>query len=218
MPRAAGQVDERKSVAILDAAAELLAERGLSASMEEIARRAGVSKQTLYNRYGSRTALARALAARRSEALSAPLQSHETDPQAVLETFALSLLEEPERKCAVLRMLIQSVGDMPELAREVFAAGPRATIDRLARWLEEEDAAGRLSIPDARDAAEMFVGMVAGHWQLRELMAAAPPASPAERRRRAAAAAAAFVKAFAPTRRRSRPRVVAPIEPLVTAG
>ncbi len=46
MARALGQIDTRKDEAILDAASRLFANRGLSVSMEEIARSAGVSKQT----------------------------------------------------------------------------------------------------------------------------------------------------------------------------
>ena len=47
MPRLAGQIDVAKNEAILDAAVEVLAERGLSAPIEAIARRASVSKQTI---------------------------------------------------------------------------------------------------------------------------------------------------------------------------
>ena len=61
MPRAAGQIDAAKTEAILDAAYEVLAERGLSAPMGEIARRAGVSKQTVYNRYSCKGEIVRAL-------------------------------------------------------------------------------------------------------------------------------------------------------------
>ena len=42
MPRIVGQIDISKNEAILDAALAVLAERGVSVSMEEIARRAGV--------------------------------------------------------------------------------------------------------------------------------------------------------------------------------
>ena len=76
MARALGQVDERKGEAILDAARDVFAEKGPAATMEEIARRAGVSKQTLYNRFGSKLEIGRALAARRSEAVTAPHVTH----------------------------------------------------------------------------------------------------------------------------------------------
>ena len=75
MARRRGQVDEKKSEAILEAAAALFAEKGLSASMEEIARLAGVSKQTVYNRFASKLEIARAMANQKAEAIVAPLRS-----------------------------------------------------------------------------------------------------------------------------------------------
>ena len=59
MARALGQIDVAKSQAILDAAAEVMAERGVQAPVDEIARRAGVSKQTIYNHYGSTAEMVR---------------------------------------------------------------------------------------------------------------------------------------------------------------
>ena len=75
MPRAAGQIDPRKSEAILEAAATLFHELGGAVSMEAIARKAGVSKQTLYNRFASKTELAHALAERRSQGIDATVAS-----------------------------------------------------------------------------------------------------------------------------------------------
>lgn len=75
MPRARGQIDTRKSEAILAAAAALLTERGLSVPLEEVARRAKVSKQTVYNHFGSKTDLVRKLVERRRQMLVAPLKA-----------------------------------------------------------------------------------------------------------------------------------------------
>ena len=47
MARLRGQVDETKTEAILEAARTLFSEQGGGVSMEAIARRAGVSRQTL---------------------------------------------------------------------------------------------------------------------------------------------------------------------------
>ena len=66
MPRALGQIDARKSEAIITAAFAVLAERGLSAPLEEVARRANVSKQTVYNHYGSKAQLLQALELKRT--------------------------------------------------------------------------------------------------------------------------------------------------------
>jgi AcrR family transcriptional regulator len=94
MPRALGQIDEYKSRAILRAAAELFREKGAKVSMAEVARRAGVSKQTLYNRYPTKTAIARDLAAQRSEETVAPLASNldvETALAALAETLPIAV-------------------------------------------------------------------------------------------------------------------------------
>lgn len=76
MPRVAGQIDVLKNEAILDAAIEVMSEQGLGAPLAEIARRACVSKQTIYNHYGSKAELARAMSERRAhevaEVLDAP--------------------------------------------------------------------------------------------------------------------------------------------------
>jgi AcrR family transcriptional regulator len=54
---------DRTAAAILDAAAHVLAERGGSANMAEVAAASGVSRATLYRYYPSREALLDALAA-----------------------------------------------------------------------------------------------------------------------------------------------------------
>ncbi|HEY9219927.1 MAG TPA: helix-turn-helix domain-containing protein, partial [Phenylobacterium sp.] len=86
MPRVAGQIDLAKNEAILDAASEVLSLRGFTASMDEIARLAGVSKQTIYNHYGGKAELVRALAERRVHEVTAPLNAPEAaeHPEAAL--------------------------------------------------------------------------------------------------------------------------------------
>ena len=72
MARVAGQIDLSKNEAILDAAIDVLGERGITAPMEAIARRACVSKQTIYNHYGSKAELVRTMAERRVHEMTAP--------------------------------------------------------------------------------------------------------------------------------------------------
>ena len=70
MPRIAGQIDRAKYEAILEAASDVIFERGLSAPLDEIARRACVSKQTIYNHFGSKVDLMRALIERRAQTIT----------------------------------------------------------------------------------------------------------------------------------------------------
>lgn len=203
MPRALGQIDVRKSEAILDAASGVMSERGLGATMEEIARRAGVSKQTVYNHFGGREEIVRALAERRSSTVAAPLAlpGAAEDPETALYGFARSLLETvaSEGHAQTMRLTILSAAEHPELARIVHDAGPQASRRRLAEFLAEEHAAGRLEVDDPQLAAEFLAGMALGPWQLRGLMNLGAP-DEAEIERRARACARAFMRAYAPSR------------------
>jgi TetR/AcrR family transcriptional regulator, mexJK operon transcriptional repressor len=174
MPRAPGQIDRAKNEAILQAAGEVLAERGLSAPMSMIARRARVSKQTIYNHYGAKTDLIRAIANRRVALLTAPIESpaEDGDTEEKLAQYAKTLLSMvlAPATYALMRLTIQSASEMPELAREVFEAGPKASRAKLATFLAAEQAGGRLDIPNAVEAAEVFIGMASGQRQTRALM------------------------------------------------
>ena len=174
MPRLAGQIDQAKGQAILDAAIEVLAERGLGASMEEIARRAGVSKQTIYNHYGSKAELIRALVDRRVADITAPLEMPGADehPQQALAEYARVMLRAliNPRAAALMRVYILGVTEAPDVARAVFEAGPRASRARLAEFLARETALGRLAVDDPAMASEFFGGMVVGTYQLADLL------------------------------------------------
>jgi TetR/AcrR family transcriptional repressor of mexJK operon len=200
MPRIAGQIDPAKTEAILDAASSVLAERGLSAPMEAIARQAGVSKQTLYNRYRCKAELVRALVERRVEAMTAPLREPGADehPQEALAAYARELLEAVTRTYSLLRVTIQSAGEMPDLAKVVFETGPLRSRREVASFLEAETRIGRLAVDDPMQAAEFFAGMVIGHRQTRSLLGMDAPLSAEEIDRVANAAAERFLKAYAP--------------------
>ena len=165
--------------------------------MSEIARRAGVSKQTLYNRYASKVDIGRAIAERRSDAVTAPLKSAGPAVE-VLTAVALALLHKLSG--------INGAGDMrgvalmsphaPDLAEAVYHAGPGESLRRLTAWLSEQDRLGILRVPDPGHAAEMFTGMVMGHGHLRAILGVAHP--PVDAPARARETAERFVRAFAP--------------------
>lgn len=200
MPRAAGQVDAAKTQAILDAAHEVLAERGLAAPMETIARRAGVSKQTVYNRFSSKAEIVRALVERRVDTMTAPLRVADAGehPQEALAAYARILLEAITRTYSLLRLTMQSAGEMPELARVVFETGPVRSRREVANFLEAETRAGRLAVDDPMMAAEFFTGMVIGQRQTRSLLGIDGALTSAEIDKVAREAAVRFLRAYAP--------------------
>jgi TetR/AcrR family transcriptional regulator, mexJK operon transcriptional repressor len=201
MPRVAGQIDLSKNEAILDAAVEVMSLRGFGAPLEEIARRAGVSKQTIYNHYGSKAELARALADRRAheviEILEAPGAIE--NPQETLAGYARLLLNAVmnARGMAMYRMAMQAATTMPDVAQAIYEAGPRANRLRLADFLRAETAAGRLLTPNPLEAAEFFAGMVLGPYQSPALLGVAVDLTDAEIDRVAHEAASRFMRAYA---------------------
>jgi TetR/AcrR family transcriptional repressor of mexJK operon len=191
MPRVAGQIDVAKTEAILDAAVEVIGERGLAAPMEAIARRAGVSKQTVYNHYGSKADLMRALMNRRVEAITASLREPGAieNPTEALEAYARSVLETviTSKSYSMMRVIMLGSGEMPDVAKEVFEAGPLSARKQLAAFLRTETELGRMKVEDFDQAAEFFSGMVMGHSQ-----------TPDEYGRLAREAAVRFMRAYAP--------------------
>jgi AcrR family transcriptional regulator len=197
MPRIAGQVDETKTEAILEAAMALFAEKGAAVSMEAIARKAGVSRQTLYNRFPSKVEMGRALASRRSDAISAPLRAG-GDPQTVLTAMAAGMLDKLWGKDGrgSMRGVALMSPQAPDVAHAIYDAGPAEGLRRMAAWLAEQDRQGLLGVPDPAAAAEMFSGMVLGHGHLRGILGVPHPAF--DRDRRAAEVARRFIRAFSP--------------------
>ncbi|WP_395445161.1 TetR/AcrR family transcriptional regulator C-terminal domain-containing protein [Caulobacter sp. UC70_42] len=202
MPRVPGQIDVAKTEAILDAAVEVIGERGLAAPMEAIARRAGVSKQTVYNHYGSKAELMRALMNRRVEAITASLREPGAidNPTEALEAYARSVLETviTTKSYSMMRVIMLGSGEMPDVAKEVFEAGPLSARRQLAAFLKTETELGRMKVENFDQAAEFFSGMVMGHSQLRSLLRLPSDKTPDEYGRLAREAAVRFMRAYAP--------------------
>ena len=202
MPRVAGQIDVSKNEAILDADIEVMSEQGLGAPLAEIARRACVSKQTIYNHYGSKAELARAMSERRAhevaEVLDAPGAIE--NPAETLAGYARLLMRAVlnPRGMAIYKMAMQAAASMPDVAEAIYEAGPRASRLRLAEFLRLETAAGRLRTPDPLQAAEFFAGMVLGRYQTRTLLGVSSALTEAEIDRVATEATMRFMRAYAP--------------------
>jgi len=100
---------------IMDAGAALFREQGYEASMDAIAAAADVSKQTLYNQFGSKEELFKSIITDRAAALRAPLAASAPNrhPREVLTDVARQYYE--------LAFTVQSLG----FFRTIIAAGQR---------------------------------------------------------------------------------------------
>ena len=204
MPRAQGQVDLAKTEAILNAAGDIFSAQGLWASIDDVARRARVSKQTIYNRDGSKAELIRAMIVRRVNSSLSPLR--EVDPNASVEqtltAWARSMLAHVVygHPLKILRVTIQAAGQMPDLARMVFEYGPMASRKALAEYLETEVKRGRLEMDDPMEAADFYAGMVVTSRQIAALMGLDPVGTEEMLLRVSGESARRFVRAYAPSK------------------
>jgi TetR/AcrR family transcriptional repressor of mexJK operon len=168
-------VSAPKHDAILDAAKRVFLRAGYSASMDLVAAEAGVSKQTVYNHFGSKEGLFRAIVDHVSGELLDVLVERDgarADPAATLEAIArrfLKLLLTPSY-LALHRMLVAEAPRFPDLAREIYVGGPARAANELALYLADESTKGTLAVTDPALAAEQFFGALCGHLQLRALL------------------------------------------------
>ena len=131
---------ERAYRAILDATGELVASQGLAGtSIDQVAERAGVGKQTIYRWWPNKAALVLDYAQQRARPVSKPdTGSLDQDLRRLAEELTSTLRESPAgRICAELIGTAESDPDFARRFRETFVSARRSTVLAvLARWQE----------------------------------------------------------------------------------
>ena len=197
---------ERKRRAILDAATDQFLLHGyLGASMDEVAARAVVSKQTIYKQFAGKEALFVAIVGALTGAAGDEVQreiadlGERDDPGRQLAAYAeRQLLVVLTPRLMQLRRLVIGEGvRFPELGRALYEGGPARAVAGLAdafrRWTDR----GLLAIGDPKAAASHFNWLVMGEPVNRAMLLgdrAIPPA--AALRRHAADAVRVFLAAY----------------------
>jgi len=171
---------------LLDIAAEVFLENGFDgASVDEIARRANASKQTLYSRYPTKAELFSAVMKRRSEAGFAILSDigHSDKPiREVLETYANILIFPliDRDTLRFLRAIIATAETFPDLAKSFWNMGPKRVYEMVPELLSDRMKKGELRRDDPVQAAYLFISMCTGRFWSQGLFAVRPRVSKAE--------------------------------------
>jgi TetR/AcrR family transcriptional repressor of mexJK operon len=172
-------LDTEKHERILAAATEAFLQGGFDGtSMDLVARRAGVSKVTVYTHFHSKEALFGAivdgLAGRLVQRID-ELAVGDLPPGAALRQFGRKYLELAlaASSIALHRVVVAESARIPALGPLIFEHGPAQVVASLANFLARRE---ELRVADPRLAAEQFLGMVLGHGQLRLLLNARPAA------------------------------------------
>jgi AcrR family transcriptional regulator len=153
---------------ILEGARTIFMSAGFdAASMNDIARAAGVSKGTLYAYFDSKEALFEALI--REERAHQPERSidfpaDEPDPVKALGVYGRRLVEKITRtdKLEQARIVAFAAARFPRLGRAFYEAGPLYGLRLLTARLDGYVAAGALAIADTGVAARQFIDLCLG--------------------------------------------------------
>jgi AcrR family transcriptional regulator len=161
---AAGNDGSAKRRQIMDGARQVFLSAGFDgASMNDVARAAGVSKGTLYAYFNSKDDLFEAII-RGEFAQSAERLCRfrrEGDARDMLKDFGVRLISrmaEPETR-ALARIVIAAAEKFPNIGRAFYQAGPLYGATRLAAELEYLEKTGALKVPDPERAAWQFVDL-----------------------------------------------------------
>jgi AcrR family transcriptional regulator len=149
---------------IMDGARTVFLNAGFDgASMNDIARSAGVSKGTLYAYFASKDelfeAIIRAEKAQYAERLC--VFKREGDVRDMLTDFGVRLIRRMSEPgtLALGRVVIAAAEKFPHVGRAFYEAGPFYGATRLAAELSALEKAGSLNVPDPERAAWQFVDL-----------------------------------------------------------
>jgi AcrR family transcriptional regulator len=158
-----GDEESTKRRQIIDGAREVFLTQGFdAASMNDIARVAGVSKGTLYVYFDNKEELFEAIVEQECDAQAEgifDLDPADHDVEAALKRVGAAYVRflcRPE-KASAIRTVIAIADRMPEIGRRFYEKGPADGIARLAGYLAAQVAAGVLAIEDCDIAAAQFM-------------------------------------------------------------
>lgn len=156
---------------LLAAACEAFREEGYQVSIDRIAARAQVARQTLYNHFHSKDALFGEVVRHSIQSVLVTLDG-DGDVRATLLAFGdayRTRLLSPEG-LAIFRTMVAEAPRFPELAKQFFRQGPHTTRKRLAKYLAHAMEAGELRKDDPDFAAEMLTAALIDLDRLRGLI------------------------------------------------
>lgn len=153
-----------RSQTIVKAAASLFIEQGYQVNMAEVARRAGVAKQTVYTHFKTKENLFEAAIINLIEPLRQLLEPDHRSIRESLEAYGLSHVGGwlDESTAELSRRLIAEAARFPDAAQTLYLNTAEAVRQQLAVRLDAAAQKGEIRMTDSAVAAELLVGMLFG--------------------------------------------------------
>ena len=165
---------------LIQAAAEVFVEEGYRASVERVASRAGVARQTLYNHFPCKADLFREVVSQATAALLITLEADQLSLRERLLRFGAMYRNKvlsPEG-LGFFRTLAAETVRFPELAASFYRTGPAQTAARLAAVLKQAMRKGEMRSTPPEFAANMLLSMLVGADRSHYLFSGDPPPEP----------------------------------------
>ncbi|HEV2320928.1 MAG TPA: TetR/AcrR family transcriptional regulator [Gammaproteobacteria bacterium] len=158
---------EAKREAILEGARRVFLDVGFGvASMDAIAVAAKVSKQTVYNHFGSKEELFAAMIRSTCDRMLVAFEeaAKSGKPEETLRAMAHQVIDRvlDRDRLSLYRILIAEGQRFPELGQIFYECGPQVTRKYLADYFAEQNARGTMHVEDPAIAAEQFFGILSG--------------------------------------------------------
>ncbi|MDD9728237.1 TetR/AcrR family transcriptional regulator [Roseovarius sp. SK2] len=163
------------------AAYALLEEKGYAGtSMLAIARKARASNETLYNWYGDKQGLFKALVTRNAAEVKSLLEEElaaKENPMATLARFGPKLLELLLGDRAIALNRAAAADPTGELGAVISEAGRETVLPLLVETLEQAKRRGDLSFDHPEETAALYMNLLVGDLQIRRVIGRVPAPS-----------------------------------------
>jgi len=153
--------------AIVGAAKRLFLEFGYDGvNLETVADTAGVSRQTVYNRFGGKEAVFRAMIESHWKQIrdSDIFKSGTTElgPEELLHRFGMSIVAfvNEAEQIAFTRLIISESRRLPWIAEEFYRVGKQPLVAGFSECLRRLNARGLLDCKDPQFATHQFMGLI----------------------------------------------------------
>ena len=168
--RAGRPAGNNASAAILQAAKRLFLEAGFDGvNLERVGEAADVTRQTVYNLFGSKEAVFRAMVGLHWDEIaqdSAAVLSTSLDPvlgpSAILRGFGEAVVRfiAGTQQVAFTRLVIMESRQRPWIAEEFYRLGKQPLLEGFIACLRRLDEAGAIACKDPEIAAHQFFGLI----------------------------------------------------------
>ncbi len=179
-------IDPQKRRAIITAATRLFLKNGFgSTSMDDIARAAKVTKQTVYSHFKNKDRLFGDIIA--AECMKhSPNEAMLSDAALPIEQLLfrvgkgfLEMISDP-KGLAIHRLVMSEAERKPKLAKLFYETGPKRMNDLLTDYLARQNTRGVLHIQNPASAASYFYSLLKGRYHLRMALKVKPLPTRAE--------------------------------------